>query len=282
MDWIKQWNLALDYLEEHLDGEIKLEEIGRLAGCSPYHFQRMFSYIGGVPLSEYIRRRRMTRAAVELQSGEKVLDVALKYGYESPTSFNRAFQSVHGLPPSAAQRMGTKLKSYPRIRFSFILKGDTEMEYQIVTKPAFRIVGTRMPLPKEAEEGFLKVPDFWAQEAHRIPELCALMDGSVEGLLGVSTCHREHYNYYYIAAATSAPVPDGLWEEEIPACTWAIFTGGGPMPDAMQTLQKRIVAEWLPESGYEWAQAPDVEVYLSRPGETENRFQVWLPIIPRS
>lgn len=161
MDWLNQWNEALDYIEERLDGEISMESLGRLAGCSSYHFQRMFSYIGGMPLNVYIRRRRMTRAAMDLHRGDKVLDVALRYGYESPTAFNRAFQAVHRLPPSRAREESVKLKSYPRIRFSFVMKGDTEMEYQIVTKPAFRIVGPRMPLPTDTEEGFDCVPQFW-------------------------------------------------------------------------------------------------------------------------
>lgn len=281
MDWLKQWNSALDYIEGNLASEIELETLGRLAGCSPYHFQRMFSYIAGVPLREYLRRRRMTRAAMDLQQGDKVLDVALRYGYESPTAFNRAFQSIHGLPPSMAQKEGTRLKSYPRIRFKFVLKGDIEMEYQIVNRPAFRIVGVRMPLPVDAEDSFAQVPGFWAENAHRIPDICALMDGTLPGLLGVSTCHRERYDYYYIAAATRAAVPEGMYAEEVPACTWAVFSGSGPMPQSMQELQKRIVAEWLPDSGYEWAQAPDVEVYLSRPGEPENRYQVWLPVVKK-
>ena len=160
MDWLKNWNEALDYLEENLDKEIKLEELGRLAGCSAYHFQRMFSYLAGVPLKEYIRRRRMTRAAADLRAGEKVLDVALRYGYDSPTAFNRAFQTVHGVAPSLAKQDGVKLKAFPRIRFKFVLKGDAEMEYQIVRKEAFRIVGFRTPLPMDTEESFQVVPRF--------------------------------------------------------------------------------------------------------------------------
>ncbi len=104
MDWLKKWNEALDESEQNLEGTVDAEKLGRLAGCSAYHFQRMFSYLAGVPLSEYVRRRRMTRAAADLQNGEKVLDVALRYGYESPTAFNRAFQAVHGIPPSQAKQ----------------------------------------------------------------------------------------------------------------------------------------------------------------------------------
>lgn len=150
MDWLNNWNRALDYLEDHLDGEIRPEELGRLAGCSAYHFQRMFSYLAGVPLNEYIRRRRMTRAAADLRAaGERILDVALRYGYDSPTAFNRAFQAVHGVAPSLAKQDGVKLKAFPRIRFKFVLKGGTEMEYQIVQKEAFRIVGFRTLIPAD-------------------------------------------------------------------------------------------------------------------------------------
>lgn len=278
MDWLNHWNKALDYLEENLDGEISPEELGRLAGCSAYHFQRMFSYLAGVPLKEYIRRRRMTRAAADLRAGEKVVDVALRYGYDSPTAFNRAFQAVHGAAPSLAKQDGVKLKAFPRIRFKFVLKGDTEMEYQIVKKDSFRIVGFRTPLSSDVEESFQTVPRFWEEAGPRVEELIPLMDLETPGVLGVSTCHREGENFYYIAVASRAPAPEGAYEWTVPAAVWAVFSGIGQQPTAIQELQKRIVTEWLPDSGYEWAQAPDVEVYLGAPGAEESQFQVWLPI----
>ena len=278
MDWLKNWNRALDYLEENLDKEIRLEELGRLAGCSAYHFQRMFSYLAGVPLKEYIRRRRMTRAAADLRAGEKVLEVALRYGYDSPTAFNRAFQGIHGVAPSLAKQDGVKLKAFPRIRFKFVLKGDVEMEYPIVGQDAFRIVGFRTPLTMDVEESFQAVPRFWGEVGPRIGELIPLMSPEMPGVLGVSTCHHEAENSYYIAVASNAPAPEGTHAWTVPAATWAVFTGTGQQPTAIQELQKRIVAEWLPDSGYEWAQAPDVEVYLSEPGAEELQFQVWLPI----
>lgn len=278
MDWLNHWNKALDYLEENLDGEISLEELGRLAGCSPYHFQRMFSYLAGVPLKEYIRRRRMTLAAADLRAGEKVLTVALRYGYDSPTAFNRAFQAVHGVAPSLAKQDGVKLKAFPRIRFKFVLKGDTEMEYQIVKKDAFRVVGFRTPLSSDVEESFQTVPRFWEETGPRVGELIPLMDLETPGMLGVSTCHLEGENFYYIAVASRAPAPEGACEWTVPAATWAVFSGTGQQPTAIQELQKRVVTEWLPDSGYEWAQAPDVEVYLKEPGAEEQQFQVWLPV----
>lgn len=279
MEWLKNWNDALDYLEEHLEDEIKLEELGRLAGCSPYHFQRMFSYLAGVPLSEYIRRRRMTLAVAALRAGEKVLDVALRCGYDSPTAFNRAFQSVHGVPPSLVKQDGVKLKAFPRIHFKSVVKGATEMEYQIVQKPAFRIVGFRTPIPTDQEESFQCVPQFWAETGHRLGELIPLMDQSFPGVLGVCTMNEE--NYYYIAVASDAAPPDGGHEWTVPAATWAIFSGQGSLPMAIQELQKRIVSEWLPSSGYEWAQAPDIEVYLSTPDSEAAQFQIWIPVTKR-
>lgn len=277
MDWLKNWNEALDYLERNLNGEIRLEELGRLAGCSAYHFQRMFSYLAGVPLAEYIRRRRMTLAAADLRAGERVLDVAQRYGYDSPTAFNRAFQSVHGVAPSYARQDGVKLKAFPCIRFKFVVKGDTEMEYQIIQKEAFRIVGFCTLIPTDQDESFQVVPGFWGEVGHRLGELIPLMNPQMPGVLGVCTCHLKQ-NFYYIAVASEAPLPDGMEETVVPACTWAVFSGQGQVPESVQELQKRVVTEWLPDSGYEWAQAPDVEVYLSEPGIAESEFQIWIPV----
>lgn len=103
------------------------------------------------------------------------------------------------------------------------------------------------------------------------------MNPQVPGVLGVCTCHLEQ-NFYFIAVASEAPLPDGMEETVVPACTWAVFSGQGQAPKSIQELQKRVVTEWLPGSGYEWAQAPDVEVYLSEPGTTESQFQIWLPV----
>lgn len=281
MDWIVRLNSAIHYIEEHLTEEIDYDELARVACCSVYHFQRMFTYMAGVPLSEYIRRRRMSLAAVELQSGdEKIIDIALKYGYTSPTAFNRAFQSIQGIAPSAAKKEGVSIKSFPPISFKITVKGVEEMNYRVEEKEAFRIVGLSQPLDREVENNFQVVPKMWQQASMdgSIPALAAMMNGQPMGLLGVSACNKEDDWKYFIAVATDQPLKeDTKWEEYIvPAATWAIFAGAGDNL-SIQELERRIVTEWLPTSGYEYANAPDIEVYLN-PDPANARYEVWIPV----
>lgn len=282
MEWLSCLNEAVNYLEEHLEDEIDLERVAQIACCSSFHFQRMFSYLADLPLSEYIRRRKMTRAVFDLQnSDEKIIDIALKYGYESPTAFNRAFQSVHGMAPSAARAEGVTLKAYPPISFKITIKGEAEMNYRIEKKGAFKIAGVREHYSMNFEECFAKVPLFWQKTAQSevIPRLCTLMDREPKGVLGVSACMNGKDFDYYIAVATDQETPEDMNEYHVPECTWAIFECIGPMPDAVQNLQKRIVSEWLPNSGYEYANVPDIEVYFEGNQQAEDyRCEVWLPV----
>ena len=282
MDWLNCLNEAVNYLEEHLEDEIDLERVAQIACCSSFHFQRMFSYLADLPLSEYIRRRKMTRAVFDLQnSDERIIDIALKYGYESPTAFNRAFQSVHGMAPSAARAKGVILKAYPPISFKITIKGEAEMNYRIEKKSAFKIAGVREHYSMNIEECFAEVPLFWQRAVQNevIPRLFTLMDQEPKGVLGVSTCMNGKDFDYYIAVVTDQEVPEDMAEFHVPECTWAIFECIGAMPDAIQNLQKRIVREWLPNSGYEYANAPDIEVYFEGNQQAEDyRCEVWLPV----
>lgn len=282
MEWITRLNEALAYIEENLDGKISYNQAAKIACCSTYHFQRMFSYIADVPLAEYIRRRRITLAAFDLQSSkEKVIDIALKYGYDSPTSFNRAFQNVHGVSPTEARSKGVSLKAYPRISFKITIKGEAEMNYKIISKDSFKIVGVKEHYNMSVEECFAQVPVFWQKTVQSgiIPGIVTLIDQEPYGLLGVSTSMDSQDFDYYIAAATSQAAPEGMEEYTVPACTWAVFECIGPMPYAIQELQKRIITEWLPTSGYEYANAPDIEVYFEGDQQAADyRCEVWLPI----
>lgn len=278
MEWVERLNQSVNYIEEHLTDEIDYEQLGRIACCSAYHYQRMFTYMSGITLAEYIRRRKMSLAAVDLQGGdEKIIDVAEKYGYRSPTAFNRAFQSFHGTAPSCVKSEGADVKSFSPIVFRIAVKGGREMNYRIETKEAFRIIGVSSPLENEIENNFMVVPKMWQTAAAdgTIEKLAEMMDGMPMGLLGVSACNDEEQWKYFIAVS-STQSSDAFEEYIVPASTWAIFSGTGTNR-SIQELEQRIIAEWLPTSGYEYADAPDIEVYLN-PNPQDARYEVWIPV----
>lgn len=278
MEWVERLNQSMDYIEAHLTDEIDYAQLGRIACCSAFHYQRMFAYMAGVPLAEYIRRRRMSLAAVDLRDGKmKIIDVAEKYGYRSPTAFNRAFQAFHGIAPSAARREGAAVKSFSPITFQISVKGAGEMSYRIETKDAFRIVGVSAPLEQEIEKNFMVVPKLWqdASSGGTLQRLAGLMDAPPMGLLGVTACGDGEAWRYFVAVSSTRD--RGAFEEyTVPPSTWAIFTGAGTS-QSIQELERRVVTEWLPASGYEYADAPDIEVYLN-PDPQDAKYEVWIPV----
>ncbi|MBD5082249.1 MAG: AraC family transcriptional regulator [Ruminococcaceae bacterium] len=278
MEWVERLNQSLKYIEEHLTDEIDYEQLGRIACCSAYHYQRMFTYMAGITLAEYIRKRKMSLAAVDLQGGkERIIDIAEKYGYSSPTAFNRAFQSFHGIAPSSVKDEGVSVKTFSPIVFKIAVNGATEMDYRIETKEAFRVIGVSAPLDKEIENNFAVVPGMWGNAAINgtIQKLAAMMNTPPMGLLGVSACNDEEQWKYFIAVSSNAP-SDEFEEYTVPASTWAIFSGSGTNL-SIQELERRVITEWLPTSGYEYANAPDIEVYLN-PDPQNAQYEVWIPV----
>ncbi|MEI5993757.1 AraC family transcriptional regulator [Candidatus Enterococcus mansonii] len=291
MEWVTRLEQSLDYIEKNLTETIDFDYLAQIACCSTYHYQRIFSYMVGVPLAVYIRRRKLSLAGVELQQGAKVIDVAIKYGYESPNSFARAFKNQHNITPSQAQQEGSLLTSFPRIKFHITIKGDVEMEYRIKTKEAFRVIGARKQLSADIEENFKEVPLFWQQIGRdgTLEKLIPLMSQEPNGIMGISTgfeADQKNKNdfsnskgmSYYIAVASDQELPANLEEYTVPAFTWAIFSGRGAMPHAIQELERRIVTDWLPSSGYEYANGPDIELYLDANPDNAT-FEVWLPVV---
>ncbi len=279
MEWVERLNQSMNYIEENLVGEIDYKQLAQIACCSAYHYQRMFTYMAGIALNEYIRRRKMSLAAVDLQSGNaRIIDIAEKYGYSSPTAFNRAFRSFHGIAPSSVKDEGVSVKSFPPIVFRMIVKGATEMNYRIETKEAFRIIGISAPLDREIENSFTVVPKMWqdAAENGTIQKLAGMMNTQPMGILGVSDYNGEEQWRYYIAVS-STKIGGEFEEYTVPASTWAIFPGTGAS-ESVQTLEQRIVTEWLPTSGYEYANAPDIEVYLNADPQNA-QYEVWVPVV---
>ena len=301
MDWITRLNQAIAYLEAHMTEEIDYTEVAKIAYCSSYHFQRMFAYIADVPLSEYIRRRKMSLAAIDLQSGdEKIIDVALKYGYTSPAAFNRAFQSIHGVAPSQAKKRGVNLKSYPLISFKLTAKGVEEMEFRIEQKEAIRMLGVSTPLSADAEKAYEEGEALWVKvlfelddkgeaiaQGHLCNELNAACNSGFSGyngFFGIEIEEEDGTGAYMIAVASSSPESGNLKEYIVPAHTWAIFPGKNffteEYADAESAikLEERIYSEWLPTSGYEIADRLGVHFNFGTDDLEKVPFEQWLPV----
>lgn len=282
MRWLENLSNAIEYIENNLDKDISIDAAAQIACCSTYYFQRVFTYVAGISLSEYIRRRRMSQAAFELQkTDKKVLEIALKYGYSSPTAFNRAFQSVHGITPVAAKNIGSLLNAYPPIKFSVKVTGGTAMSYRIIEKAAMRIVGIRIPLVTDMEENQKLVPRFWKDtiENKQFLKILELADQKPSGILGITAYVNSQKIFYYIATSTTKTVPQNMYEFEIPASTWVVFENDGYFKEDVQNVFKRFYTEWLPFSGYKYAGVPDLEVYPIMSGNPLNgHSEVWIGI----
>lgn len=277
MDWIDSLNKALDMIENHLTDEIDYDELSAITQCPIYYFQKIFLYMSGLSLNEYIRLRKLSLAAVDLQKNNvRVIDAALKYGYNSPTAFNRAFKKFHGIAPSLVKNGNPSIKSYPPLRFSLAKHGGCELKLRIEHKPAFRLLGLSCPLDKCLENNFKSIPNEWdkAVESGKLMELMQMNDLEPKGVLGVSDHHSPEWKYM-IAAASSQSHSD-FEACVIPEGMWAVFTGRGTNV-SLQNLERQVIMEWLPTSGYRCADRPDIEYYIQA-NPMDAIYEYWLPI----
>ncbi|MEW4227564.1 AraC family transcriptional regulator [Priestia megaterium] len=290
MDLLRNMNRALDYIEENLTNDIDFREVARLALCSEYHFKRMFSFLAGITLSEYIRRRRLTLAAFELKdSNIKVIDVAIKYNYSSPDSFTRAFQNLHRITPSEAKKSGSSLKAFPKMTFQLSIKGGNEMNYRIEEKETFHIVGIKERVPIIFHGVNPKIAAMWESlNDETIRELKELSNVTPLGLLSASVNFSEGRMEekgqldHYIGVATTKDCPDHLVQLEVPAGTWAVFEAVGPFPDTLQDVWGRIYSEWFPASTYEQVEGPEI-LWNEHKNVTSPTFksEIWIPVLKK-
>ncbi|MFI9394447.1 GyrI-like domain-containing protein [Streptomyces bauhiniae] len=282
---LERLNQAMERVELGLGEGVDVEELARVAGTSVYHLRRMFSALAGMPLSEYVRRRRLTLAAAEVVAGrETLLDIAVRHGYGSGEAFARAFRAMHGVGPSEARRAGVTLSSQPRMSFRLVVEGNSDMRHRIERKQAFGVVGykARVPLvhagPNQAIIDFVR--GIGREDLER---LAKLSDQQPEGVVAVcddldpSRAEGTELDYYQ-GVVTSAPAPEGLAALAVPAGTWAVFTASGPMPPAVQTLWRDVFTQWFPSNPY--ASRPGPEILRVRPAGdgSEADAELWLPV----
>ena len=287
MDSLSSMNNAMAYIEEHLTEDMDYSKISKVAYCSEYHFKRMFSFLSGVSLSEYIRRRRLTLAALELKDKDlRVIDVAVKHGYNSADSFSRAFHSMHGVLPSEARSANTQLKAYPRMTFQLSIRGGSEMNYRIVEKESFRLVGFKKRVPvifNGVNPEIAKMTELLTPEV--IKELKAISDVEPTGIISASTNFSEGRMQekgeldHYIGVATSSDQTLEFDTLEVDAYTWAVFESKGPFPETLQNVWGRIYSEWFPSSGYEVVEGPEI-LWNESPdtGNPNYRSEIWIPV----
>lgn len=290
MDWLMRMNRALDYIELNLTGKIELKEAAKCACCSSHQFQRMFSFITDVSLAEYIRRRRLTLAAIELQHSDlRVVDIAIKYGYESPVSFARAFQLLHGVNPAMAREEGTSLKAFPRLSFLISIKGEKAMNYRIETKESFQVFG----IEKVFQLNGADTPaELWKQ-CHANSEVEKLADNAgdlptflnqnyhkIHAVCSYKKTDEDHFPYMLSAFKGDSSKTEGYTRLTIPAQTWAIFSSDpftwDKFDETIDTLYKRFFSEWLPTAGYEQVDGLEFEITGAKDGF--NFVELWFAV----
>lgn len=271
---------ALNYIEDNITDKLEIQDIAAQAYISAFHFQRIFSVLCGMTVGEYIRSRRLTLAAQELSCTDtRVIDAALKYGYDSPDSFTRAFTRFHGITPSAAKEKGAALKSFAPVRIKLTLEGGSMMDYRIVEKAQFTIVGASRTFTTDSS--YQEIPKFWQ-------EFYANGGGEkINGMFGVCLDPKDNgrnaAEFDYLIADPYDPcrdIPEGCVTRVIPAGTWAVFPCRGALPKALQDVNTRIWNEWLPNCReYRLSGNFNIERYTPPcPDPADTYSEIWIPI----
>ena len=285
MTWVNSMQKAIDFMEDHLLEDITIKEIANAAHTSSFHFQRIFNLLTDTTVAGYLRRRRLTLAAQELRKGErKIIDLAYKYGYETPESFSRAFRKQHGISPREARGYSGKMTAYNRLVIQVNLKGADPMQYEVVEKDAFQVVGVKEEFSCVNGENLKGIPQMWGKvnSEGTDQKLWKQNNGPVKGLLGICVDKndvKENHMDYWIAAAHEGGGVEGFDALDVPRAKWAIFGVHGAMPHAMQNTWKKIYSEWFPSSGYENAGGPELEVYHEGDPDKEDYYsEIWIPV----
>lgn len=282
MEWIESIREAIAYIEENITEDLSVEEIAGVVNISPFYFQKGFGMLCGYSVSEYIKGRRLALAGSEvLSTNGKIIDIAIKYGYDSPDSFTKAFTRFHGVTPSAVRKDGAMIKSFVALKIKFSLEGGYIMDYKIVEKESFKVVGAYKKF--KYESAFQEVPAFWNEHISegKLNDICGMYGINIDEEMGGN-------EFEYLIAdeySEEKAAMEGYVVKDIPKFTWAVFPCYGPNPSALQDVNRKIFSEWLPNCrDYEIAAGYNIEMY-SDPSECkkgildENYYsEIWIPI----
>ena len=287
MDVLSQLNQAMIYIEAHIDDDILLADISSVTLYSPYHFGRLFYYIADMSLSEYIRKRKLSLAAIKLQNGsDKVIDLAVMYGYDSADSFTRAFVKQHGVTPTIARQTGVSLTIFPPLTFQIKIKGAQAMNWRIEEKGSFEVFGIERIFGNDEVN---LVPDFWTElrengEYEKLLKVAGERSDregrqSVFAVCGYNEVEGDRFPYMICALKESDSDIADFKTVRIPKATWAVFRSEKIeyMGTAMKHLFDCAYQEWIPSSGYAWESAPDLEVYYTS-GDGKYFEEAWIPV----
>ncbi len=286
MNNIKRLNDAMKYIEDNLINQIDMKEVGKIALCSEFHFSKMFSYLASMPLSEYIRKRRLTLAAIDLQnSNEKIIDIAIKYNYNSADAFSRAFYKFHDILPSEVQQGNTPIKSFPKMNFEINITGGNTVKYKIMNKDAFNIIGFKKNVtithtginPEISEMQSLLTMD-------AIKELKEMSNVEPKGMLSASMNFIDRNldgvgTLDHIIGVASNIEQDKYNTTKVEPATWAVFSVEGEFPKALQDTWANIYGQWFPSSSY--IPTGEVEIsYHKRPTIPGEYYEgeIWIPV----
>lgn len=292
MDWVKSFQNAINYIEDHITEPLDYTRIGQEMNISGFYFQKIFSILCGMSVGEYIRNRRLTLAGNELLSTDtKIIDIALKYGYDTPEGFTRAFTRFHGVTPNAVRKHPIPLQSFSRLSISISVKGGSSMQYKIQQKEAFQIIAKTQRFVKQEDIlGRKDIPRFWADchldgTVSHLAEI-AKKDGILQGcIIGMSTEDStvvKDFPYSIGAEYAGGIVPEGYALFDVPAATWAVFTADSVKPQDIQSLWHQIFTEFFPTSDYKPLGTYDLEVYSGSCafGQVYDS-EIWIAVTPK-
>lgn len=284
MEWNEKLQNIIDYIENHLQRKeeaINYDEISQMAGCSFNFFQKVFSYMNGISFSEYVRCRKLTLAGYDLKSTSmKIIDISYKYGYDSPTSFTKAFQQFHGTSPKDARNREVELRVTPKMQLLY----QQSYSWRIEQKPSFRLIGKSKKFSCLNGVHYEKIPEFWSecQKNNVYTTLISLDSADTKGMFGLSDCYDSQSNEitYSIMVKSDKELPEGFREFIMPEATWAIFDCKGTIPHSIHKCWKYLNEEWLLKYPFKHAPCPELEWYSDgNQYSKEYLSQIWIPIL---